>query len=276
MKLFARVIEGNLEGEVYQATSGQVGYNEAWKKGKELWDAGEISKYEIGVFTDEDRLFWSLRPDKINFEENILRDCFVECAKEELESFLSEDFQKDTLEMGYALEKQHLWLQTEKFREMIPAQKCLQRFGEDFVNTNMRKAGFEHISIRAFEVYSTGELKGYGQGLLYDEKRNSEHEFLFRFADPANGERNTLVSVDYGCNMGNAKEVVTKFEDCLRAFALKEENVLQKMGVYDLEKKPSLDEKVAKASIKATLRQNPQWVMLSEAHVSKESVERGL
>jgi len=122
MKLFARVIEGKQEweGAVFQAECSQDGYNVLWERGKELWDAGKLSKYEIGSFTDSYQLFWGDRPDMMNFEKNRLKDDFEECLKEEYESYQSDDFQNDVLEMEYLLKRQDSWFQNPNFMEFLP------------------------------------------------------------------------------------------------------------------------------------------------------------
>ena len=55
--------------------------------------------------------------------------------------------------------------------------------------------GFNLLNV---EVYTKGDLKGYIQGLLETEYSDTQHEFLYRFDDEANGKDYELVSVDYG------------------------------------------------------------------------------
>lgn len=251
MKLYARVIEGAAQDEIFEAEYSQEGYNELWNKGKVMWDAGELSKFEIGVFTDSHRLFWSLRPDKINFEENILIDCFIECAKEEQESFLSEDFQKNFSEMNWMVERQKFWLENSKFCELIDVKKCLERTGIALINLGFTEGKFTEAKISSkeienFEIHVGGDLKGYATGVLVDKDRNRGHEFLFRFEDSANGPANTLVSIDYGYNIANSEKVFKALEKGLQKFAIQHNDSLRKIGVIP-EKKLSLEEQMKDA-----------------------------
>ena len=52
--------------------------------------------------------------------------------------------------------------------------------------------------ITQFEVYVSGDLKGYAEGQICFFENNRVHDFLYRIHDPDNGPDNTLVSIDYG------------------------------------------------------------------------------
>lgn len=119
-KLRARVIEGcdewfdrNLQSNgkynfvktknenlCLDAPYSQEGFNALFNVGKDLWDAGMCSKFEIAVFVDG-RMFWKHRPDKYNFSDNPYFESFESMIKQEDLSFRSEDFQNDALELKY-------------------------------------------------------------------------------------------------------------------------------------------------------------------------------
>ena len=109
MKLFAKAVYELIDPIIYQEECTQEGFNNLYEKGLELKSNNEEVDYEIGVFTDEYKLFWSINPFPLKMAKNFLLDNFEEYAKEELKSFLSDDFQNDKVEMEYALKKQKEW-----------------------------------------------------------------------------------------------------------------------------------------------------------------------
>lgn len=105
------------------------------------------------------------------------------------------------------------------------------------------------FKVEQFEIYRKGDLKGYGNGYLVDSKKDTGYEFLFRFNDPANGEPNTLVSIDYGWEIEDSQLVFNNLEYSIQLVAQENAKLLEVIGVIP-EKKVSLDEKVKNASEK--------------------------
>lgn len=71
MRLLARIIEGkNSESFVAEEDFDQSRFNFLYFFGWCLWNQNVISKYEIAVFDDNNKLIWNYRPDKSNFEKN--------------------------------------------------------------------------------------------------------------------------------------------------------------------------------------------------------------
>ena len=251
MKLFARVIEGNQEDMIFQAACSQDGYNELWNKGREMWDAGELSKYEIGVFTDDLQLFWSIRPDKLNFESNRHMNCFMEYAKEEFESFISPDFQNDPLEMEFVKSRQNIWLDNPKFMEKAQVKRVLEDAATVSINLLFRGSGLENNTVDNIQIYTKGDLKGYIEGIVWqglskDDGNERSYEFLFRLRDEQNGAPNTLVSIDYGWELKDKDRVFEILENGLKTFAEQYVDFLEKAGAIN-QKIVSLDEKMNSA-----------------------------
>jgi hypothetical protein len=70
----------------------------------------------------------------------------------------------------------------------------------------------ERYTLYNVEFYTKGFLKGYINAMLEDNQTNHDHEVLYRVFDPANGNENTLVSIDYGwkCNDDTVCIIVEK------------------------------------------------------------------
>lgn len=116
MYLRARVIEGTdvwhergskgafnaISNDVLciEAPCNQKGFDALYNVGKMLWDKDMCSKFEIAAFCGGE-LFWKTRPDQWNFEHGRYDGWFDSMIAEELQSFQSEDFQCDELELGY-------------------------------------------------------------------------------------------------------------------------------------------------------------------------------
>ena len=109
MKLFAKAVYERIDPIIYQEECTQEGFNKLYEKGLDLKSSNNDVDYEIGVFTDEYKLFWSINPFPLKVAKNYLLENFEEYAKEELKAFLSDDFQNDKLEMEYASKKQKEW-----------------------------------------------------------------------------------------------------------------------------------------------------------------------
>lgn len=78
MRLLARIIEGmNSETFVVEEEFTQERFNYLYFLGLCLWNQDAISKYEIAVFDDSDKLIWNYRPDKSNFEKNDYEHEFI-------------------------------------------------------------------------------------------------------------------------------------------------------------------------------------------------------
>lgn len=84
LSLYARVIEGNYEKRpVISMNCNAKNYSTLYNIGKELYNKGDISKYEIAVF-NEGKYVFGIRPDKYNFEKNILENDFEKQVYEEI------------------------------------------------------------------------------------------------------------------------------------------------------------------------------------------------
>lgn len=73
------------------------------------------------------------------------------------------------------------------------------------------------IILENVEYYEHGDLKGYVNAILVDNRDNKGqgYETLFRVFDPTNGPGMTLVSVDYGYEL-NDDSIITDVENKLR------------------------------------------------------------
>ena len=120
LKLFARVIEGSYEmggdmsNTVYCQPCSQEGFNWLYAQGKKMWDDGNLSKFEIAIFDENNMPFLQYRPDKYNFEKNRYEHKFEEIVSEEYEATHHEEFLRDTLEMDWLKQNQKLWAETFK------------------------------------------------------------------------------------------------------------------------------------------------------------------
>lgn len=57
------------------------------------------------------------------------------------------------------------------------------------------------FTLHNIEIFEKGEMKGYLMANIeMNNNSDREHELLYRVNDPANGESNKLVSIDYGYN----------------------------------------------------------------------------
>lgn len=126
LKLFARVIEGSYEmggdmsNTVYCQPCSQEGFNRLYAQGKKMWDDGNLSKYEIAAFDENNMPFWQHRPDKYNFETyGRYANKFDEMIAEEYEATHHEDFLHDTLEMDWLKQNQKLWAEIFKSENYI-------------------------------------------------------------------------------------------------------------------------------------------------------------
>lgn len=240
MKLFARIIEGSPEDKIFQAECTQEGYNKLWNIGKELWDYGDVSKYEIGVFTDSLQLFWSIRPDKWNFEKNRHKNCFIEYAEEELKSFLSPDFQSDTLEMDYAKKKQALWMDNPTFLEaagILPdIQSDLAPYYEVQISMNeiskLKYVGYAEV-IEEHETLDSAI--SCAKGIYEDLKNGKSPEYLSEcIYRPDKGDCITGVQImKVDGSDGNHKEYVDGFlfEPYLKEVLQNEDILCEKMSL---------------------------------------------
>lgn len=84
LSLYARVIEGNYEKRpVISMNCNTKNYFALYNIGKELYNIGDISKYEIAVFF-EGKYILGIRPDKYNFQKNFLENDFEKQVYEEI------------------------------------------------------------------------------------------------------------------------------------------------------------------------------------------------
>ena len=109
MRLFAKAVYDGIDPVIYQEECNQNGFNALFERGQELKSNNKDVDYEIGVFTDDFKLFWSINPFPLKVAKNYLSENFEKYAQEELKSYLSADFQNDKLEMEFALKKQKEW-----------------------------------------------------------------------------------------------------------------------------------------------------------------------
>lgn len=119
MKLFAKVVYNDYDTAIYQEACTQEGFNSLYERGQEIKSNNPDIHYEIGVFTDDYKLFWSIEPFPLKVEKNYLSENFEEFSKEELAAFLSDDFQNDKLEMEFAQKKQKEWERIPDFTDRI-------------------------------------------------------------------------------------------------------------------------------------------------------------
>lgn len=73
------------------------------------------------------------------------------------------------------------------------------------------------IELTHIEAYDSGYLKGYISCIVDDKLTDKEHETLYRIHDVENGKDFTLVSVDYGHNIGDS--IIAEIENRLTEIA---------------------------------------------------------
>jgi len=117
MKLFAKAVYSDSIVGIYQEPCTQDGFNKLYEKGLEIKSNNPEANYEIGVFTENYRLFWSINSFPLKVAKNYLSENFEEYAQEELKSFLSDDFQNDKLEIDFARKKQYEWDKIPEFAD---------------------------------------------------------------------------------------------------------------------------------------------------------------
>lgn len=78
------------------------------------------------------------------------------------------------------------------------------------------------FNIETIDIYTKGDLKGYAGGCIsFTNKPNTEHEFLYRFDDEANGKNFKLVSIDHGYSNNLIAEIWEEIEDHLYSLVMK-------------------------------------------------------
>lgn len=115
------------------ASCDQKGFDALYAIGKQLWDAGMCSKFEIAAFdgsiASQGRIFWKCRPDQYNFEENRYTGRFDRVIREEYRAYSSPDFQNDALEMDFIQDYQR------KFWDMVTVAYSVEYFQKVIENT---------------------------------------------------------------------------------------------------------------------------------------------
>lgn len=66
----------------------------------------------------------------------------------------------------------------------------------------------ERLVAHEIEFYTKGDLKGYINGLVYDQTTKRDYEVLYRVHDSKNGPDYDLVSVDYGWKLNDDNEII--------------------------------------------------------------------
>lgn len=93
------------------ASCDQKGFDALYAIGKQLWDAGMCSKFEIAAFDGSygtwGQMFWKHRPDQYNFERNRYGGRFDQMIREEFQAYSSPDFQNDPMELKHLQEIQN-------------------------------------------------------------------------------------------------------------------------------------------------------------------------
>lgn len=135
LSLYARVIEGNYERRpVIAMDCNAKDYMFLYDIGKNLYNTGDISKYEIAVFNDN-KYIWSIRPDKYNFQLNPIENDFEKQIYEEL--IYRENNKPSISELTYDRVHDQLW--NDSFKEMMIDLKQKDSKNGDELEKNLYK-----------------------------------------------------------------------------------------------------------------------------------------
>lgn len=172
-------VEENNDCVCVIAPCNQEGFNQLFNVGKMLWDNGFCSKFEIAAF-DKRNLFWKHRPDQYNFERNSYKNRFGSVIEEEYQSFMSDDFQNDELELNYLRDyynrfwsDKHAVYSVERFEKLVKDTQLYEDFNavRDWINKMEDKVPLDVLSDMSFIPRECGFLHN-GQWILnpfYDE-----------------------------------------------------------------------------------------------------------